>query len=269
MSQSYLEYDTLIQYHQVIEGESKTIVIYPTTKWGNVLDAPNIGDLSKLTTTNKTSIVDAINEAKSSGSSIGYTTKAYRDVLYAEEENQTTFEIRFPNWNTEDDLDLLTVVSGRLPLTAGEDFTVNGNILTLTEGIDAGRNISLELLRNVPTTEGSYKVKRIRQDMIAEVEGQTVFEIKIENFDHSTDMVTLTSGRTFLTEELDFTIAGNTLTLVEGVPLDRKLALYVVRNVDAGALTAFRNFTIEASNGNKYLFDIDDEEGMTYTKIIE
>ena len=266
------EYDSLIQARQTIDGVSSTVVIYPITKWGNIVDAPEVGDLDELETEDKSSLVAAINEIQSQagtgGGGTAYVTKQYRDVVYAEVEDQTEFEVFFPNWDPNTDFDMLTVVSGRLPLTPVEDFSVNGNVLTLVEGIEAGRNLSLFLLRNEATNDVPTKLVRYRQDMIATQEGQTVFDITIEGFDSSTDYVTLTSGRTILTEDLDFTIAGNTLTLTEGVPVDRMLALYVYRNEAVGPITAYRNFVLEASDGKRYMLDITDE-GLSYQEVIE
>lgn len=278
---TYYEYDTIIQ-SRVTEGDvSKTVIVYPVTKWGNIVDAPEVGDLSELTTTDKTSLVAAINEAARTGSSSGggassfYMVKQYRDVVYAEFEGQTDFEITFDNWDPAVDFDMLTVVSGRLPLTPVEDYSVNGNVLTLVEGIEAGRNLSLYLLRNEEIGEGKpHKVARFREQLQAETEGQTVFEIvEIPNFDSSTDMVTLTSGRTFLTEDLDFTIAGNTLTLTEGIPLGRRMMIYVLRNVEVAdepvVDTETTGIIMTASNGKRYMIDITDTEGMTYTEIVD
>ena len=264
------EYDSLIQARHTIDGVSSTVVIYPITKWGNILDAPEVGDLDTLETEDKSSLVAAINEVQAQAGSSGttYVTKQYRDVLYAETENQTDFELSFPNWDPDADFDMLTVVSGRLPLTPVEDFSVNGNVLTLVEGIEAGRNLSLFLLRNEVAMGAPTKLVRLRQDMIATTESQTVFDITIEDFDSSTDYVTLTSGRTILTEDLDFTIAGNTLTLTEGVPVDRMLALYVYRNEITSPITAYKNFVLEASDGRRYMLDITDE-GLSYQEVIE
>lgn len=263
------EYDSLIQARQTVDGVSSTVIIYPVTKWGNILDAPEVGDLTELATTDQSSIVAAINEIQSQAGSSGttYITKQYRDVVYAETENQTEFVLTFPNWDPDTDFDMLTVVSGRLPLTPDEDYSVNGNVLTLVEGIESGRNLSLFLLRNEAATGAPTKLARLRQDLIATTESQTVFDITIEDFDSSTDFVTLTSGRTILTEDLDFTIAGNTLTLTEGVPVDRMLALYVYRNVNSVPITAYRNFMIEASDGRVYMLDVVNDN-FQYTEIL-
>lgn len=260
------EYDTIIQARQ----NGNNVIIYPVTQWGNILDAPEVGDLNLLETEDKSSIVNAINEVFN-GTVAGstYVTTRYIDVLYAETEDQTEFTLDFPNWSADDDFDMLTVVSGRLPLTPIEDYSVNGNVLTLVEGVEAGRNLSLYLLRNEVAVEPlPYRLDRFRQDMVAVSENQTTFTITVSDFDSSTDMVELISGRTWLTEDLDFTIAGNTLTLVEGVPAGRRLALYVMRNVEVAPITAYRNFMIEASDGKRYMIDIDAETGMTYTEII-
>lgn len=260
------EYDTIIQARQ----NGNDVIIYPVTQWGNILDAPDVGDLSLLETEDKSSVVNAINEIfNGTVAGTAYVTTRYIDVLYAETEGQTEFTLDFPNWNAGTDFDMLTVVSGRLPLTPIEDYSVNGNVLTLVEGIEAGRNLSLYLLRNEVSTEPNpTKLVKLRQTMTAETEDQTRFDITIEGFDPATDMVELISGRTWLTEDLDFTIAGNTLTLVEGVPIGRKLALHVLRNVEVAPITAYKNFMIEASDGKRYMIDIDAESGMTYTEII-
>lgn len=71
---------------------------------------------------------------------------------------------------------------------------------------------------------------------IAEEEGQTVFPIKMDTFDHRTDTVRVFSGITRLSPNGDFTVDPdtNSVVLTRGVPLGRVIDIEIYKNIPIG-----------------------------------
>lgn len=63
---------------------------------------------------------------------------------------------------------------------------------------------------------------------VASTDGQTTFTL---DFDPGEDTVFVQSGRTMLFPELDFTVQGSNVVLVEGVPAGRTIGVHVFRNI--------------------------------------
>jgi hypothetical protein len=80
----------------------------------------------------------------------------------------------------------------------------------------------------------SGKLKTINENYVA-TEGQTVFPIAYSTFDYKKDTVFVTSGRTTLSEGLDYTVVGDKITLVEGVPEGRTVTIRIMKNVNTDA----------------------------------
>lgn len=70
--------------------------------------------------------------------------------------------------------------------------------------------------------------------IVAETEGQTVFEIPLDTFDANTDTVFVQSGRTMISPNEDFSVVDNSVVLTEGVPVERVITIYVFKNVPIG-----------------------------------
>lgn len=106
----------------------------------------------------------------------------------------------------------------------------------------------------------------------ATVDGQTEFEIDLDNFDIDTDTVLVQSGRTMLFPDVDFTVSSNKVTLNEGVPSGRTIGIYVFKNVPIGndgsisgvvlktgslPLDRLAEDTIPVVNANSNAYDLD------------
>lgn len=79
------------------------------------------------------------------------------------------------------------------------------------------------------------KLKTINENYVA-TEGQTQFPIEYSTFDYKKDTVFVISGRTILTPDLDYTLVGNKVVLVEGVPKDRTVTIRILKNVNTDAV---------------------------------
>ena len=84
------------------------------------------------------------------------------------------------------------------------------------------------------TETGIPKLMSYALPVVAEEDGQTVFNINLETFDVLTDTVIVQYGRTFLSPNRDFSIVGKTVVLNEGAPLGRTLDIYIFKNVPLG-----------------------------------
>lgn len=67
---------------------------------------------------------------------------------------------------------------------------------------------------------------------VAETDGQRQFAINLSTFNPLTDNVFVVSGRTFLSQTLDFVVQSHSIVLNEGVPKGRTLDIYVFKNVE-------------------------------------
>jgi hypothetical protein len=81
---------------------------------------------------------------------------------------------------------------------------------------------------------GSGNLKTIDENYVA-TSGQTVFPIAYETFDYKKDTVFVASGRTTLSEGLDYTVTATGITLIEGVPKDRTVTIRIMKNVNTDA----------------------------------
>ena len=79
------------------------------------------------------------------------------------------------------------------------------------------------------------KLKTITETYVA-TEGQTNFPIEYSTFDYKKDTVFVISGRTILTPDLDYTLVGDKVVLVEGVPKDRTVTIRILKNVNTDAV---------------------------------
>lgn len=73
--------------------------------------------------------------------------------------------------------------------------------------------------------------------VVATEEGQTVFPIKLTDFDHRTDTVRVYSGSLRLSPNGDFTVDPdtNSIVLTNGVPLARAIDIEVLKNIPIGS----------------------------------
>ena len=73
----------------------------------------------------------------------------------------------------------------------------------------------------------------VRYDVscVAEIDGQTEFDIDLSTFDYLTDSVWVVSGRTMLSAVLDYTVLEHSIVLNEGIPKGRTLDIYIYKNV--------------------------------------
>lgn len=78
------------------------------------------------------------------------------------------------------------------------------------------------------------KLKTIDEHYTA-TEGQTVFPIAYKTFDYLKDTVFVTSGRTTLSKDLDYTLESQKVVLVEGVPAGRTITIRILKNVNTDA----------------------------------
>jgi hypothetical protein len=78
---------------------------------------------------------------------------------------------------------------------------------------------------------GFGNLKTIDEHYVA-TEGQTVFPIAYETFDYKKDTVFVTSGRTSLSEGLDYTVESQKVVLNEGVPEGRTITIRIMKNVN-------------------------------------
>jgi hypothetical protein len=78
------------------------------------------------------------------------------------------------------------------------------------------------------------KLKTIDEHYTA-TEGQTVFTIAYKTFDYLKDRVDVISGRTVLSPDLDYTLTGNKVVFVEGVPAGRTVTIRIMKNVNTDA----------------------------------
>ena len=81
---------------------------------------------------------------------------------------------------------------------------------------------------------GSGELKTIDEQYVA-TSGQTVFPIAYETFDYKKDTVFVTSGRTTLTQGLDYAVTVNSIKLLEGVPKGRTVTIRIMKNVNTDA----------------------------------
>lgn len=84
------------------------------------------------------------------------------------------------------------------------------------------------------TNTGIPKLMVYPFSIVAETEGQTVFEIPLDTFDANTDTVFVQSGRTMISPNEDFSVVDNSVVLTEGVPVERVITIYVFKNVPIG-----------------------------------
>ena len=62
-------------------------------------------------------------------------------------------------------------------------------------------------------------------------DNQTVFNIGIDTFDATTDTLSVHDGRLYLTRNLDYTVSGQTVTLIEGVNNGNNVTFTVLKNI--------------------------------------
>ena len=84
------------------------------------------------------------------------------------------------------------------------------------------------------TETGIPKLMVYPLPVTATEDNQTVFPIGLDTFDSGTDTVLVQSGRTMLFPQLDYTISEGNVVLTEGVPIDRVIGIYVMKNVPLG-----------------------------------
>ena len=84
------------------------------------------------------------------------------------------------------------------------------------------------------TETGIPKLMVYPLPVTATEDNQTVFPIGLDTFDSGTDTVLVQSGRTMLFPQLDYTISEGNVVLTEGVPVDRVIGIYVMKNVPLG-----------------------------------
>ena len=72
------------------------------------------------------------------------------------------------------------------------------------------------------------------QPIVAEIEGQTEFEIDLSTYDERTDTLMFYSGVTKLSPNKDYTLEGNKVILTRGLPLGRTGDIYIFKNVPMG-----------------------------------
>lgn len=84
------------------------------------------------------------------------------------------------------------------------------------------------------TETGIPKLMVYPLPVTATEDNQTVFPIGLDTFDPGTDTVLVQSGRTMLFPQLDYTISEGNVVLTEGVPVDRVIGIYVMKNVPLG-----------------------------------
>lgn len=77
----------------------------------------------------------------------------------------------------------------------------------------------------------SGKLKTIDEHYVA-TSGQTVFPIAYETFDYQKDTVFVTSGRTTLSQGLDYTVESQKVVLTEGVPEGRTVTIRIQKNAN-------------------------------------
>lgn len=111
---------------------------------------------------------------------------------------------------------------------------VDRKIESAKTDVESKANIYTDQQISLVTETGIPKLMVYPLFCTASEEGQTVFNIELDTFDVNTDTVFVQSGRTMLAPELDFSIVDNTIVLVEGVPVDRTITIYVFKNIPLG-----------------------------------
>lgn len=91
----------------------------------------------------------------------------------------------------------------------------------------------IKLQKQLKRTENN--INTIDENYVA-TEGQTEFPIAYETFDYTKDAVFVTSGRTSLSEGLDYTLVASKVILTEGLPEGRTITIRILKNVRTEAV---------------------------------
>lgn len=112
---------------------------------------------------------------------------------------------------------------------------INAKIDSLTyEDVGATTEAYVDQQILLVTETGIPKLMVYPLPVTATEDNQTVFPIGLDTFDSGTDTVLVQSGRTMLFPQLDYTISEGNVVLTEGVPVDRVIGIYVMKNVPLG-----------------------------------
>ena len=89
-------------------------------------------------------LISFFEELASSG---GTKLVQHRQIVAAETAGQTEFTIELETFDSENDS--IMVQSGRTMLFPDTDFTISGNVITLKEGVSAGKTIGIYIWKNL------------------------------------------------------------------------------------------------------------------------
>ena len=104
----------------------------------------------------------------------------HREILVAETDKQTDFEIQLETFDANKDSILLQ--SGRTLLFPEADFTIEGKTIKLKEGVDVGRTIGIYIFKSMPYADdetyfngallenGSISMDKLGEDITAELD---------------------------------------------------------------------------------------------------
>ncbi|MGG3891997.1 tail fiber protein [Metabacillus fastidiosus] len=140
-----------------IENKKKDIITYmSSTDAGSIRN--DIGVMGELPTVDKTSLVNSIKEVvqtskqytdnQIANANTGIIKSVYYEyLLTAETEGQTTFTIPLTTFDKNNDH--LQVVQNRTVLNDLEDYSVEGLVITLNEGLLLGRKLFISIKKSV------------------------------------------------------------------------------------------------------------------------
>lgn len=209
----------------------------------------------------------------------------YDVSLVAEADGQTEFSI---NLSTFDYMtDSVLVQSGRTLLSPTLDYTVLEHSIVLNEGVPAGRTIDIYVYKNVENldeektisglqiAEGSIPLNRLNGSVggqlktftelkVASEDDQKVFTIDLDTFVETADTVMVQAGHLMLFPDEDFTVSGNTVTLVEGVHSGCTVGIYIFKQVEhtdvdyaiAGVMIEKNSMPIDRLSSNVVTCDV-------------